>query len=100
MEDIKINKYICAPNVFYKPGFLEYIKVRVAPYLPLLSHFGYEVCGIHPKDDTTNYIEGYHKVLKRDYYANQKSIKASRFIRKQAEFIKGKKIKSTHYTRL
>lgn len=77
------------PNIFYKLEFLSYIKVYVAPYFPIVSHFVFDVCGIPAEDDTTNVIEAHHKVLKQDYLHGEDRIKISRFIRKQAVFIKG-----------
>ncbi|CAL8071317.1 unnamed protein product [Orchesella dallaii] len=76
-------------NSFYSPQILTYIKTYVAPYFPIISHCIFEICKIQPIDDTTNPIEQYHGVLKNNIHRFVKNQKASRFMRKQAEFIYG-----------
>ncbi|CAL8148818.1 unnamed protein product [Orchesella dallaii] len=44
------------PNACYSPDFLNYIKVYIAPYYPIISHAVFECCGLPVTDDTTNKI--------------------------------------------
>lgn len=76
-------------NPFYNPNAASYLRVHIFPYAPVITRMGFHATGNQILDDTTNITEGYHSILKNNVYDNEKNLKVSRFVRKQAEYITG-----------
>ncbi|CAL8088215.1 unnamed protein product [Orchesella dallaii] len=76
-------------NPFYSPDFLHYLKQHVTPYYPIVSHCVLDCTNSNYLEDTTNPIEQYHGLLKNNVHKYARNQKASRFLRRQADFING-----------
>lgn len=86
---IKSTKKLTIKNPFFNEDAASYLRVHVLPYAPVISRMGFEATGNQIVEDTTNSIEGYHSLLKNNFYDNVSNLRSSRFIRQQAEYIKG-----------
>lgn len=76
-------------NPYYNPLFSDYLRTWFLPYFPLITHMVFVACGIPVTDDTNNGIENYFGLLKTNIYRNRRHQKLSRFIRRQADVVKG-----------
>ena len=77
-------------NLAYSPSFLEYLKIHILPYIPIMTHVMVDIRQDHHDRhtfDTQNPVEKWHDAIKNRFHC--KDMKLSRYIDRDRQLILG-----------
>lgn len=76
-------------NIYHSTPMFNYLVTHVLPYAPVLTETIFKAFNQPVGDDTTNNVENWIRILKRDYFRGEKNMKIGRLARAHEKLISG-----------